>query len=425
VVFLIGFVADSSARSAVCLAWFRGAQRLESAAARAALQSRQVSVFTPRTWPDVRVDVNQCSTDRIALEDSDECRAIVTDNVGSGHAWHGQEFPLVVLEVRDLHVSFPTERGPVQAVRGVSIASHHGRTLAIVGESGSGKSTCASSILRLHANAQVSGQVLFHGEDLLTAEPRRLRQIRGARISMILQDPLAGLHPYYKVGWQIVETIRSHRPHLSRGSARDIAISLLDRVGLPDPRRTSASYPFQLSGGMRQRSMIAMAIALDPEVLIADEPTTAVDATVQAEILDLLHQLQEENNMALILVTHDLSVVSKIADDIVVMYGGSVMEWASRDSLFANPAHPYTGGLLRSSRIDRPGSAPLYSIPGNPPDSVHPPRGCPFHPRCHRAIERCHVDAPPLIQLPEARGHECACWLAPDHGRAIGNAGDQ
>jgi peptide/nickel transport system ATP-binding protein len=317
---------------------------------------------------------------------------------------------LAVLEVHDLHVSFPTEQGSVQAVRGVSFSSYRGKMLAIVGESGSGKSTCASSILRLNPGAQVSGQILFHGEDLLTRDARRLRTTRGDRISIILQDPLSGLHPYYTVGWQIVEAIRAHRPELSKRRARDWAVDGLDRVGLPDPRRVAASYPFQLSGGMRQRAMIAMAVILDPEVLIADEPTSALDVTVQAEILELISSMKTETGMAVILITHDLDIVSQMADDVVVMYAGSIVERASRLDLFAHRAHPYTDGLLRSSLKQRAGSGPLNSIPGSPPDRLKLPSGCSFHPRCSRAAPRCQTDSPPLMPIGADATHDCSCW---------------
>jgi peptide/nickel transport system ATP-binding protein len=317
---------------------------------------------------------------------------------------------LAVLEVRDLHVTFPTGRGTVQAVRGVSFSAHQGKTLAIVGESGSGKSTCASSILRLNPQAQVSGQVLFHEEDLLTTEARRLRATRGDRISIILQDPLSGLHPYHKVGWQIVEAIRAHRPEISRRRARDWAIEGLNRVGLPDPRRVAASYPFQLSGGMRQRAMIAMAVILDPEVLIADEPTSALDMTVQAEILELIGSLKTETGMAVILITHDLDVVSQMADDLVVMYAGSIVERASQPGLFVHPAHPYSDGLLRSSLKHRASSGPLNSIPGTPPDPLGLPDGCPFHPRCSRVTPRCRTDTPQLMPVGANATHDCSCW---------------
>jgi len=321
---------------------------------------------------------------------------------------------LAVLEVRDLHVSFRAERGTIRAVRGVSFAVRLGEMLAIVGESGSGKSTCALSILGLNRQAETSGEVLFDGSDLLKSDSRRLREVRGNRISIVLQDPLSGLHPYYKVGWQIVEAIRAHRPNVSKRSARSAALEVLDRVGLAEPGRAAESYPFQLSGGMRQRSMIAMAIALDPELLIADEPTTALDAAVKSEILELIRGLQKELGIAVILVTHDLGVVSHIADDVVVMYAGSVVERASRKRLFASPIHPYTNGLLQSSLEGGARSRPLSSIPGNPPDPLAFPRGCAFHPRCSLSIEKCTVESPELKPVQGTSGHECACWVEVD-----------
>jgi len=319
---------------------------------------------------------------------------------------------LAVLEVRDLHVSYPTERGSVRAVRGVSFSSYRGKMLAIVGESGSGKSTCAQSILKLDPSAQVSGQILFHGENLLTAKPRRLRAARGSGISIILQDPLSGLHPYHTVGWQIVEAIRAHRPDISKRHARDWAIDGLDRVRLSDPLRVAESYPFQLSGGMRQRAMIAMAVILDPEVLIADEPTSALDVTVQAEILELIGNLKAESDMAVVLITHDLEVASQMADEVVVMYGGSIVERADRLELFAHPVHPYTDGLLRSSLMRHDGSGTLKSIPGQPPDPLELPGGCCFHPRCSRATPRCQTDSPQLLPIRPGASHECSCWNA-------------
>jgi peptide/nickel transport system ATP-binding protein len=317
---------------------------------------------------------------------------------------------LAVLEVRDLHVSFPTERGAVKAVRGVTFSCHKGKVLAIVGESGSGKSTCASSILGLNAGAEISGEVLFQGEDLLTANAHRLRATRGDRVSIILQDPLSGLHPHHTVGWQIAQAIRAHRPEVSKRRARDWAIASLDRVGLRDPRRIAASYPFQLSGGMKQRALIAMAVVLDPEVLIADEPTSALDITVQAEILELIASLTTQYGMAVILITHDLDVVTKIADDIIVMYAGLICERASRLDLFAHPSHPYTDGLLGSAMKLQGPSGPLNSIPGNPPDPLELPSGCSFRPRCTQATIQCRIDSPQLAPVDSDPSHVCSCW---------------
>lgn len=320
---------------------------------------------------------------------------------------------MAVLEVKDLHVSFRTDRGTLNAVRGVSFRAERGKTLAIVGESGSGKTTCILSILGLNPPAaRTVGQVLFHGSDLLSTSPQRLRDIRGNRISVVLQDPLSGLHPYYTVGWQIAEAIRAHRSNVSRKKARAAAVDALARVGLSEPQRVAASYPFQLSGGMRQRSMIAMAIVLDPEVLIADEPTTALDATVRAEILELIHRLQGDLDMSVILVSHDLNTASAIADEVVVMYAGLVVELANRGTLFDRPCHPYTTGLLNSSLGSHNRHAHLDSIPGSPPDPLFMPEGCAFHPRCPRAIKRCAVEAPRLESVHDCPSHQCACWVA-------------
>src|SRR5437868_4303156 len=251
------------------------------------------------------------------------------------------------LEVKDLTVTFPTADGLVQAVRGVSFELEAGKTLGIVGESGSGKSVTMQTIIGLTRGARVSGQALFEGQDLLAMKSDDLRHVRGAEISMIFQDPLSSLHPYYRVGWQIVEMIRAHQ-EVSARAARLRAVELLRLVGIPQPERRVDDFPHQFSGGMRQRAMIAMALVNDPKLLIADEPTTALDVTVQAQILDLMHNLQEEFGSALIIITHDLGVVAELAEDLLVMYGGKCVEYGSADEVFRRPEHPYTWGLLGS-----------------------------------------------------------------------------
>jgi oligopeptide/dipeptide ABC transporter ATP-binding protein len=313
-----------------------------------------------------------------------------------------------LLEVRDLTVSFDTADGLVQAVRGVSFGVEPGRTLAIVGESGSGKSVSALTILGLSRGARIAGTAWFEGRDLLALSEAQLRDVRGAQIAMIFQDPLSSLHPLYRVGWQIAEMVRLHSS-ASRKQARARAVELLGLVGIPRPDRRVDDYPHQFSGGMRQRAMIAMALALNPRLLIADEPTTALDVTVQAQIIALMRRIQAEFGTALIMITHDLGLVAEIADDVLVMYGGHAMEHADRRTLFYHHHHPYTRGLL-GSLPDRDGARDrLVPIPGLPPSMIRLPSGCPFHPRCAEVLERCPRDDPPLRSL--APGHESACWL--------------
>jgi oligopeptide/dipeptide ABC transporter ATP-binding protein len=314
-----------------------------------------------------------------------------------------------LLEVTDLTVSFPTADGVVQAVRGVSYSVDRGRTLGIVGESGSGKSVTALTLLGLNAGADITGSARFDGRDLLTMNEAELRAIRGAEIAMIFQDPLSSLHPHYRVGWQIVELIRAHEA-VSRRTARARAIELLGMVGIPRPERRVDDYPHQFSGGMRQRAMIAMALALNPRLVIADEPTTALDATVQAQILDLLAKLQHEVDAALIMITHDLGVIAEIADDVAVMYAGKVVEHAERRVLYYQPHHPYSTGLLGSiPGLDGPGQR-LRPIPGQPPSLINVPPGCSFHPRCRYAMDTCRNLEPALMPVTGV-GHTSACWL--------------
>jgi peptide/nickel transport system ATP-binding protein len=318
-----------------------------------------------------------------------------------------------LLEVEDLHVSFATPDGVLPAVRGVSFDVEPGETLGIVGESGSGKSVSTQTILGLTRGARVSGQARLEGRDLLTMPASELRRIRGAQIGMIFQDPLSSLHPNYRVGWQIVEMIRAHES-VSRNDARQRAVELLGLVGIPTPGQRMHDYPHQFSGGMRQRVMIAMALSLNPKLLIADEPTTALDVTVQAQIMTLIKRLQLEFGTAVILITHDLGVIADVADRVVVMYAGKPLEYADKRTLYHQPHHPYTEGLIGSlpQRGDR-GSA-LRSIPGQPPSLLRVPPGCPFHPRCDYATDRCRSDEPPMRDVEGGHGHASACWLPAD-----------
>jgi oligopeptide/dipeptide ABC transporter ATP-binding protein len=321
-----------------------------------------------------------------------------------------------LLEVKDLKVSFATADGVVQAVRGMSFSIESGRTLGIVGESGSGKSVSTQTLMGLNPGARVSGQALFEGQDLLAMNEEQLRRIRGSQIAMIFQDPLSSLHPLYKVGWQIMEMILAHRPESSKAQARKRAIEMLGLVGIPQPERRADDYPHQFSGGMRQRAMIAMALALQPKLVIADEPTTALDATVQAQILDLMLRLQREFDTALIMITHDLGVIADLADDVVVMYGGKPVEHADRRTLYYRQHHPYTKGLLESVPGSSGAKGRLKPIPGQPPSLIRPPAGCSFHPRCEYVMARCRVEEPPLLDVSTTVGarsgsHTSACWL--------------
>ena len=316
-----------------------------------------------------------------------------------------------LLEVEDLQVSFRTADGIVQAVRGVSYHIDAGQTLGIVGESGSGKSVSTQTIMGLTRGAQVSGRAVFEGQDLLTASSAQLRDIRGAKIGMIFQDPLSSLHPFYTVGWQIVEMIRLHDREMSKDQARKRAVELLGLVGIPQPESRVHDYPHQFSGGMRQRAMIAMAMALNPALLIADEPTTALDVTVQAQVLRVIRRMQELFGTAVILITHDLGVIADVADDVLVMYGGRVMERADRRTLFFNSHHPYTEGLLQSLPAYGGERERLRPIPGQPPSLLDPPPGCPFAPRCVYVLDRCREEAPALDPVGDDAGHLSACWL--------------
>jgi peptide/nickel transport system ATP-binding protein len=328
------------------------------------------------------------------------------------------------LDVRDLRVEFPTEDGLVRAVDGVSFTVQRGQTVAIVGESGSGKSVTSQAIMGLHnrKSANISGQVILDGQDLIAATDEEVRALRGQKMAMIFQDPLSSLHPFYTVGKQLVEAVRVHQD-VNKQAARQQAIAMLERVGIPNPDRRVDDYPHQLSGGMRQRVMIAMALLNGPSLLIADEPTTALDVTVQAQILQLLKDLQSEFNTAIILITHDLGVVADVADEVVVMYGGRLVEHGSVDDIFHRPEMPYTLGLLASMpRLDRGRSARLDPIPGLPPSLIRLPKGCVFRPRCtlHDRVPggRCDTDRPDLES--SGPGHEVRCHLPAAERRAIG-----
>jgi peptide/nickel transport system ATP-binding protein len=319
-----------------------------------------------------------------------------------------------LLEVEDLRVEFVTDDGIVHAVDGISYQIQPGRTLGIVGESGSGKTVGSLTVMGLTRarDTRISGRIMFEGGNLLELPPEQMRRIRGNQIAMVFQDPLSSLHPFYKIGFQLSEAILAHR-ELSKAAARDRSIDLLELVGIPDPQRRIAQYPHEFSGGMRQRVMIAMALANEPKLLIADEPTTALDVTVQAQILALIQDLQRRLGMAVIIITHDLGVVAEIADEIAVMYAGRIVEHAATERLFASPEHPYTWGLLKSiPRLDTPRSEELVPIPGRPPSLIHRPSGCHFHPRCpyvqddHRRID------PALEPVPGQPGHEVACLLS-------------
>jgi peptide/nickel transport system ATP-binding protein len=330
--------------------------------------------------------------------------------------------PESLLEVRDLHVHFPTADGLVKAVDGLSFTLERGRTLGIVGESGSGKSVTSLGIMGLHqgTQAQITGQIWLDGEDLVAATPARVRDLRGSKMAMIFQDPLSSLHPYYTVGSQIAEAYLVHN-QVSKKAAKQHAVDMLARVGIPQPAARADDYPHQFSGGMRQRAMIAMALSCDPELLIADEPTTALDVTVQAQILDLIWDLQAEYHSAVIIITHDLGVVAELSDDILVMYAGRMAEYGSAEDIFGEPGHPYTWGLLGSMpRLDTARLERLVPIKGTPPSLINVPPGCPFHPRCAYAGETGGLSGSEVPALREiAPGHRVACHLTADQRRVM------
>jgi peptide/nickel transport system ATP-binding protein len=318
-----------------------------------------------------------------------------------------------LLEVRNLSVHFPTDDGLVKAVDGVSFTLLEGETLGVVGESGSGKSVSFLTVMGLirRKQAQIEGEILFRGQDLLTLPGDEMRTVRGEKISMIFQDPMTSLHPYYKVGDQIAEAVRTHQK-VSKAEARDQAVEMLRRVGIPRPDERADQFPHEFSGGMRQRAMIAMALSLNPDLLIADEPTTALDVTVQAQILDLLDRLKQEFNAAVVIITHDLGVVAEHCDHIQVMYAGKIVEAGDRRDIYYNAHMPYTWGLLSSiPRLDEAGVRErLNPIRGLPPSLIFVPEGCAFHPRCPYVFDRCREEVPEL--LPADGHHASRCHLS-------------
>jgi peptide/nickel transport system ATP-binding protein/oligopeptide transport system ATP-binding protein len=327
--------------------------------------------------------------------------------------------PEPLLSVEGLRVRFRTEDGVVRAVDGVSFDLRAGEVLAVVGESGCGKSVTAQTIMGLtrSPNAEFEGRIRYRGKELLGASDAELRRLRGGEIGMVFQDPMTSLHPVYRVGWQVAEQIKAHSD-VSDAEARERTIELLRQVGIPRPGARVDSYPHELSGGMRQRVMIAMALSNRPRILIADEPTTALDVTIQAQIIRLVDDLVDELGSAAILITHDLGVVAEIADRVVVMYAGMVVEHGTLEQVFYEPQHPYTWGLLGSlARIDRPTGGRLPSIAGAPPSLIHRPRGCPFRPRCPHEFARC-TELPALERRVADPGHLDRCWLAPEEKAA-------
>ncbi len=329
---------------------------------------------------------------------------------------------MALLEVEDLRVAFHTEDGVVRAVDGVTYSVDRGQALGIVGESGSGKSVSSLAVMglaRFSKNAVISGRVTFDGRDLLAASNEDMRRLRGTEIAMIFQDPLSSLHPFYRIGDQLVEAINAHRD-VPKLVAQNRAAEILDLVGIPEPRKRLRAYPHEFSGGMRQRVMIAMALINDPKLIIADEPTTALDVTVQAQILDLIIRLQKEFDAAVLMITHDLGVVAQVTDEIAVMYAGRIVEHASTEELFARPEHPYTWGLLGSiPRLDQPSDQELVPIPGRPPSLINRPSGCSFHPRCPYAREAHSRVDPVLAPVAGANRHEVACLLPSEVRHAI------
>ena len=333
-----------------------------------------------------------------------------------------------LLEVSDLKVSFATEDGTVRAVDGVTFSVAPREVVAIVGESGSGKSVTAMTLMGLTRgpNARFEGTATFDGTELVTASPQQLQRIRGAGIAMVFQDPMSSLDPVHRVGHQIVEQIRVHDRKVSKAQAYDRAVAMMERVGIPRAADRLRSYPHEFSGGMRQRVMIAMALSCSPKLLIADEPTTALDVTIQAQILDELRQLRDETGAGVILVTHDLGVVADIADRVIVMYSGRVVEQGTLDDIFYDPQHPYTWGLLGSiTRIDADRSLRLPAIPGMPPSLLRPPKGCHFRPRCPHAFKAC-TEVPELKNhIPDRPESLDRCFLEVDQKRRLRQVGDQ
>ena len=317
---------------------------------------------------------------------------------------------MALLEVKDLHTSFFTDAGEVKAVDGVSFQLEHGKVLGIVGESGSGKSVTAYSIMQILAPTGkiVSGSVKLDGQELVGADEKLLRTVRGNKVSIIFQDPMTSLNPTYTVGRQLMEAILLHTGR-NRRQAKERALEMLRLVNVNEPEKRMKQYPYELSGGMRQRVMIAMALACEPDILIADEPTTALDVTIQAQILDLMRDLQKQLGMAIIMITHDLGVVAQMCDEVIVMYAGEIVEQAPIRELFSHPSHPYTQGLIASVPRMKQTEKLLHTIPGMVPGVQDMPEGCRFAPRCSRAQERCMKEKPPTFAVND--GHYAACWL--------------
>ncbi len=325
-----------------------------------------------------------------------------------------------LLEVQDLRTSFFTGAGVVRAVDGVTYDVREGETVALVGESGCGKTVSALSVMRLvaaPAGRIVGGQVLFKGRDLLALDEEEMRRVRGREIAMVFQEPMTSLNPVLSIGRQLTETLEIHL-ELSPAQARERAAELLAMVGIPDAARRLAQYPHQFSGGMRQRIMIAMALSCNPSLILADEPTTALDVTIQAQILELMRELSSRFGVAMLIITHNLGVVARYADRVNVMYAGKIIERGTAREIYAHPHHPYTLGLLRSvPRLDEPKKSKLNPIDGQPPDLSRLPPGCAFSPRCRFAIDRCAREVPPL--LPVKDGHDAACWVAEQVGQGV------
>ena len=324
-----------------------------------------------------------------------------------------------LLAVENLRVGFATEDGRLQAVDGVNFTLEPGEVLAIVGESGSGKSVTAQTIIGLtrSPNAHIEGSVRLNGDELTSQSEKELQKVRGSQIAMIFQDPMTSMNPVYTVGKQIVEAIRAHDGGVKKRDAHARAAELLGAVGIPDPERRVDDYPHEFSGGMRQRAMIAMGLALEPSVLIADEPTTALDVTIQAQILELIKNLKQEFGSAVVLITHDLGVVADVADRILVMYAGRIVEEGNKEQIFYDPQHPYTWGLLGSiARLDRPRARRLTAIAGQPPSLINRPQGCSFRPRCPQAFDRCRAEDPQLTAK-VGDGHLDACHLSVEDKR--------
>ncbi|MBS4198278.1 ABC transporter ATP-binding protein [Bacillus sp. FJAT-49732] len=330
-----------------------------------------------------------------------------------------------ILEVKDLHVSFQTYAGEVKAVRGVNFDIKEGETIGIVGESGCGKSVTAKSIMKLLPNNSVrykQGSIQLNGRNILESSEKEMQRIRGKQISMIFQDPMTSLNPTSKVGNQIIEAILRHNK-ISRKEAFNKALNMLELVGIPQPSKRIHQYPHEYSGGMRQRAMIAMALACNPRLLIADEPTTALDVTIQAQILDLMKDIQQKTGTSIILITHDLGVVAEICERVVVMYAGQVVETATVKDLYRKPQHPYTEGLLKSvPKLNMDRKQPLAPIIGTPPDLIDPPKGCPFFARCEYAMSICKNHSPELEEVNP--GHFAACWLHHPMAKKVAGKGE-